>query len=131
MRVGNANSHDFLIKLTLEMIVSERQQVSTSRQRTGDNIYNVERNANRCAWFPRSWDQEMNSKRRTETERACAVAERAPAIAIPKEIYIGDTLHILRVTYAKIGVPLYRELVTFQVRQMTGSIWSPSLVIMT
>ena len=63
------------------------------------------------------------------TKRARKVAERAPAVAIPKAIDIGDALHILCVTYAMIGDTLYRKLVTFQVRQVAGSIWSPSPVI--
>ena len=73
----------------------------------------------------------MNSKRRPATKRARKVAERAPAVAIPKAIDIGDAIHILRVTYAMIGDTLYRKLVTFQVRQVTGGIWIPSPAIMT
>ena len=94
-------------------------------------IYNVERNANWRAWFSRSWDREMNLKWHPATKMARKVAERAPTVAIPKAINIGDVLHILRVTYAMIGDTLYRKLVTFQVRQVTGGIWSPSPVIMT
>ena len=49
-------------------------------------------------------------------ERARAVAERTPAVAIPRASYdICDVLHILRVTYVNIKV--------------TGGICKPSPII--
>ena len=53
---------------------------------------------------------------RVGAERARAVAERTPAVAIPRASYdICDVLHILRVTYVNIKV--------------TGGICKPSPVI--